>query len=155
MGWLIKYDAVIHCSKRSMLPTSSEGEWFEFIATFPSTADYAVNQMKADLIKNIRVVCEYPDVFPDELPSMPSERDIEFLIDLLTGTAPIAKRPYRLSVSELGELKKQLKELLDKRFIPPSSSPWGAPVIFVEKNDGTQRTCVVYRAFNEVTIKNK
>jgi hypothetical protein len=100
-------------------------------------------------------VCEYPDVFPEDLPGMPPERDIEFLIDLLPGTAPIAKRPYRMSVGELEELKKQLKELLDKEFIHPSSSPWEAPVIFVEKKDGTQRMCVDYRASNEVTIKNK
>jgi hypothetical protein len=105
----------------------------------------------------VRVVSEYPDVFPDDLPGMPPERDIEFIIDLLPGTAPIAKRPYRMSVGELEELKKQLKELelLDKGYIHPSSSPWGAPVIFVEKKDGTQRMCVDYRALNEVTIKNK
>ena len=86
---------------------------------------------------------------------MPPERDIEFIIDLLPGTAPIAKRPYRMSVGELEELKSQLKELLDKKFIRPSSSPWGAPVIFVEKKDGTQRMCADYRSLNEVTIKNK
>jgi hypothetical protein len=68
---------------------------------------------------------------------MPPDCDIEFLIDLLPGTAPIAKRPYRISVGELEELKKQLKDLLDKQFIRPSSSPWGVPVIFVEKKDGT------------------
>jgi hypothetical protein len=137
-----------------MLLTNSEEEWFEFVATLPSTADYVVNQLKADLIEDIRVVCEYPDVFPDELSGMPPERDIEFLIDLLPVIAPIAKRPYRMSVGELAELKKQLKEL-DKRFIHPSSSPWGALVIFVEKKDGTQRMCVDYSALNEVTIKNK
>jgi hypothetical protein len=135
--------------------TSPKGERFEFVATLPSAADCAVNQMKADLIKDIRVVCEYPDVFPDDLPGMPPERDIEFLIDLLPGTTPIAKRLYRMSVGELEKLKKQLKELLDKQFIRPSSSPLGAPVIFVEKKDGTQRMCVDYRALNEVTIKNK
>jgi hypothetical protein len=137
MGWLTKYDVVIHCSKRSVLLASSEGERFEFIATLPSAADCAVNQLKADLIEDIKVVCEYPDVFPDDLLGMLPERDIEFLIDILPGTAPIAKRPYRMSVGELEELKKYLKELLDKRFIRPSSSPWGAPVIFIEKKDGT------------------
>jgi hypothetical protein len=100
-------------------------------------------------------VCEYPDIFPEDLPGMPSERDTEFIIDLLPGTAPIAKRPYRMSVGELEELKKQLKQLLDKQFIRPSFSPWGAPVVFVEKKDSTQRMCVDYRALNEVTIKNK
>jgi len=86
---------------------------------------------------------------------MPPEHDIEFIIDLLPGTAPITKRPYRMSVGELEELKKQLKEWLDKKFIHPSSSPWGAPVIFVEKKDGTRRMCVDYRSLNEATIKNK
>jgi hypothetical protein len=137
MGWLTKYDAVIHCSKRSVIVTSSEGERFEFVATLRSAADCAVNQLKTDLIEDIRVICEYPDIFPDELPGMPPEHDIEFLIDLLPGTAPIAKRPYRMSVGELEELKKQLKELLDKQFIHPSSSPWGAPLIFIEKKDST------------------
>jgi len=89
--------------------------------------------MKADLIEDLRVVCEYSNVFTDDLPGMPPKRDIEFIIDLLPGTAPIAKRPYRMSVGELEELKKQLKELLDKRFIRASSSPWGAPVIFVDR----------------------
>jgi hypothetical protein len=135
--------------------TSQEGERFEFIATLPSAADCATNQLKANSMEDIRVVCDYPDVFPDDLPGMPPERDIEFIIDLLPGSAPIAKRPYRMSVGELEELKKQLKELLDKGYIHPSSSPWGAPVIFVEKKDGTQRMCVDYRALNEVTIKNK
>jgi hypothetical protein len=114
MGWLSKVDAVIQCAKRSVLLTSLEGERFEFVATLPSVADYVVNQLKVDLIENIRVVCEYPNVFPDDLLGMPPERDIEFIIDLLPGTAPIAKRPYRMSVGELEELKKQLKELLDK-----------------------------------------
>jgi hypothetical protein len=100
-------------------------------------------------------VCDYRDVLLDDLPGMPPEHDIEFLIDLLPSTASIAKIPYRMSVGELEKLKKQLKELLDKRFIHPNSSPWGAPVIFIEKKDGTQRMCVDYRALNEVTIKNK
>jgi hypothetical protein len=155
MGRLMKYDAVIHCSKRSMILTSSECERFEFVVILPSAADCAVNQLKIDSIGDIKVVCDYPDVFPNDLPGMPPERDIEFIIDLLSGIAPIAKRPYRISVGELEEHKKQLKELLDKQFIRPSSSPWGAPVIFVEKKDGTQRMCVDYRALNEVTIKNK
>jgi hypothetical protein len=106
MGWLTKYDAGIHCSKRLVILTSSEGERLEFVATLPSAADCVVNQLKADLIEDIRVVCEYRNVFPDELLGMPPERDIEFLIDLLPRTAPITKRPYRMSVGELEELKK-------------------------------------------------
>jgi hypothetical protein len=86
---------------------------------------------------------------------MPSDRDIEFLIELLPGTPPISKRSYRMPINVLVELKKQIAELQAKGFIQPSSSPWGAPVLFVEKKDGTQRMCVDYRSLNEVTIKNK
>jgi hypothetical protein len=106
-------------------------------------------------LENIKVVCEYPDVFPEELPGMPPDRDIEFPIELLPGTAPISKRHYRMDVKDLVELKKQIEELLEKCFILPSSSPWGAPVLFVSKKDGSRRMCVDYRILNEVTIKNK
>jgi hypothetical protein len=102
----------------------------------------------------VPVVNEFPDVFPEELPGMPSDRDIEFVIELKPGTAPIHKTPFRMTTPELAELKKHIKELLEKGFIYPSSSPWGAPVIFVLEKDGTQRLCVDYRALNEVTIKN-
>jgi hypothetical protein len=101
-------------------------------------------------LEGIKVVCDYPDVFPDELPGMPPDREVEFVIDLLPGTAPISKRPYRMSSDQLLELKKQIKELLEG-FIHPSSSPWGALVIFVEKKDGTQRMCVDYHSLNDVT----
>ena len=80
----------------------------------------------------IAVVCDFPDVFPEELPGMPPDRNVEFVIELVPGTAPISKRPYRMPTGELTELKKQLDELLEKEFIRPSSSPWGCPVIFVK-----------------------
>jgi hypothetical protein len=86
---------------------------------------------------------------------MPPDRDIEFMIELLPGMPPISKRPYRMPVNELVELKKQIAKLQSKGFIHPSSSPWGAPMLFVEKKDGTQWMCVDYRSLNEVTIKNK
>ena len=86
---------------------------------------------------------------------LPPDRDIEFVIDLIPGTSPIAKRPYRMAASELAELKEQLEELQRIDSIRPSSSPWGAPVLFVKKKDGSMRLCVDYRALNEVTIKNK
>ena len=114
-----------------------------------------VFSMEAKSLEEVPVVNEYPDVFPEELPGMPPDRDIEFVIDLVPGTAPIAKRPYRMVASELAELKKQLEELQRIGFIKPSSSPWGAPVLFVKKKDGSMRLCVDYRALNEVTIKNK
>jgi hypothetical protein len=86
---------------------------------------------------------------------MPPDCDIEFIIELLPGTPPISKRPYRMPVNELVELKKQIAELQSKGFIRPTSSPWGEPVLFMEKNDGTQWMCVYYQSLNEVTIKNK
>jgi hypothetical protein len=103
----------------------------------------------------IPVVCEYPDVFPDELPSMPPDRDVEFVIELQPGTAPISKRPYCMPPKELAKLKNQLQELLDKGYIRPSSSPWGCHALFVKKKDGSLRLCVDYRPLNVVTIKNK
>jgi hypothetical protein len=84
-------------------------------------------------LEDIPIVCEYPDVFPDELPGMPPDRDVEFVIELQPGTAPISKRPYRMPPNELAELKLQLQELLDKGYIRPSASPWGCPALFVKK----------------------
>ena len=133
MDWLSKCDGVIQCAKKSVLLTSPQGDRVQFVATVPSTAYCVVNQLEGNRLEDIRVVCE----FPDDLPSMPTDRDIEFVIELLPGTAPISKRPYRIAVNELEELKKQLKELLYKNCIRHSSSPWCAPVIFVEKKDGT------------------
>jgi hypothetical protein len=101
------------------------------------------------------VVNEFPNVFPEDLPGMPPDRDIEFVIELKTSTAPIYKTPFRMTTPELAELKEHIKEFLEKGFIHPISSPWVAPVIFVLKKDGTQRLCMVYCALNEVTIKNK
>jgi hypothetical protein len=113
---------------------------------------YAITCFK---VKDIPVVCEYPDVFPDDLPRMPPDRDIEFIIELQPGTAPISKRPYRMPPNELAELKVQLQDLLDKGFICLSTSPWGCPALFVEKKDNSLRLCVDYRPLNAVTIKNK
>jgi hypothetical protein len=103
----------------------------------------------------INVVSEFPDVFPKELPGMPPERKVEFAIELIPGTAPISKRAYRVSRPKLVELKKQIDELLEKGYIRPSTSPWTAPVLFVEKKDGTKRMCIDYRSLNEVIVKNK
>jgi hypothetical protein len=106
-------------------------------------------------LNEIRIAQEYPDVFPGDLPNMPPDRDIEVIIELVPGTPPISKRPYRMPVNELVELKKQIAELQSKGFICHGSSPWGAPMLFVEKKDGTQWMCVDYRSLNEVTIKKK
>ena len=103
---------------------------------------------------DIPVVRDYSDVFPDDLPGLAPDREIEFNIDLLPGTNPISIAPYRMAPIELKELKEQLQELLDKGFIRTSSSPWGAPVLFVKKKDGTMRMCIDYRQLNKVIIKN-
>jgi hypothetical protein len=86
---------------------------------------------------------------------MPPERKVEFAIELIPSTFPISKRAYRVSGPELAELKKQIDELLEKGYIRPNTSPWPAPVLFVEKKDGMKRMSIDYRALNEVTIKNK
>ena len=101
------------------------------------------------------VVREFLKVVPEDLPGLPPDREIEFAIDLIPGTAPISKAPYRMAPTELKELKIQLQELLDKGFVRRSFSPWGAPVLFVKEKDGTMRLCIDYRELNKVTIKNK
>jgi hypothetical protein len=106
-------------------------------------------------VERIPVVCDYPDVFPNELQGMPPDRDIEFAIELQPETAPISKRPYRMPPAELAELKKQLQELLDKGFIRPGTSLWGCPALFVKKKDESLRLCVDYRPLNAVANKNK
>jgi hypothetical protein len=103
----------------------------------------------------VPVVNEFPDVFPEELPGMPPDRDIEFVIELKPITIPIYKTPFGMTTPEFAESKEHINELLEKCFIHPSSSPWGASVIFVPKKNGTQRLCVVYHNLNEVTVKKK
>ena len=88
-------------------------------------------------ISDVPVPCEFPDVFPDELPGLPPHREIEFCIDVVFDTAPISMPPYWMAPAELKELKEQLQELLNKAFIRPSTSPWSAPVLFMKKNNGT------------------
>jgi hypothetical protein len=128
----------------------------EPVVTAKGVANHVkVNQLDASQGSKVPVVNEFPDVFPEELPGMPPDRDIEFVIELKPGTSSIHKTLYRTDTLELAELKEHIKELLEKGFIRPSSSPWGTPVIFILKKDGTQRLCMDYRALNEVIIKNK
>jgi hypothetical protein len=159
MDWLSKYKVLIDY-KKSIKLTTPEGKEIEFIVepvvTAKGVANHAkVNRLDASQGSKVLVVNEFLDVFPEELPGMPSDRDIEFVIELKSGTTPIYKTPYRMATPELAKLKEHIKELLEKGFIRPSSSLWGAPVIFVPKKDGTQRLCVDYHALNEVTVKNK
>jgi hypothetical protein len=135
--------------------TKKYGTIVKFVAAVQSDQGNMLNQTKMITLEEIRVVQEYLDVFLEELSGIPPDHDIEFLIELLPGTPPISKRPYRMPINELVELKKQIAELQAKGFIHPSSSPWRALVLFMEKKDGTQWMCVDYRSLNEVTIKNK
>ncbi|GJZ09866.1 putative reverse transcriptase domain-containing protein [Tanacetum coccineum] len=106
-------------------------------------------------LDDIRVVRDFPEVFPDDLLGLPLVREIEFHIDLIPGASPVVRSPYRLAPSEMLELSNQLKELQEKGFIRPSHSPWGAPVLFVKKKDGSMRMCIDYRELNKLTIKNR
>ncbi|GKE08772.1 pol protein [Tanacetum coccineum] len=125
MDWLSKNEAIISCQNKLIrVKTPSGGETFIY--------DIQKNTPKLD---SILTVWEFPDVFPEELPSITPDREVEFHIDLILVSTHVAKNPYRLAPSEIQELMKQLQELLDKGFIRPSSSPWGAPVLFVKKKD--------------------
>ncbi|KAM6556128.1 hypothetical protein CsatB_003147 [Cannabis sativa] len=178
MDFLTKYGASIDCKQKKVVFTPEDGETFEFRGVGKKPRTPIISAMKAgqllqrgclgylvnvvDDTKKIerkpeetRVVTEFLDVFPEELPGLPPHREIEFVIELVPGTAPVSRAPYRMAPSELKELKIQLEELLKLGFIRPSYSPWGAPVLFVKKKDGTMRMCIDYRELNKVTIKNR
>jgi hypothetical protein len=155
MDWMSKYQGHINCARKAITVTSSDGVQIEHIATMPSCKVYYKMSVAGLTLDQVPVVCEYPDIFPEEMPDMPLDWDIEFIIELIPRTAPIAQRPYRMNPQELEELKKQLTDMLSKGLIRPSASPWGSPVLFVDKRDSTIRLCVDYRKLNEVTIKNK
>ncbi|GJY84910.1 putative reverse transcriptase domain-containing protein [Tanacetum coccineum] len=112
-------------------------------------------QVENERLEDVSIVQDFPEVFPEDLPGLPPTRQVEFQIDLVPGAAPVARAPYRLAPSEMKELSEQLKELSDKGFIRPSSSPWGAPVLFVKKKDGSFRMCIDYRELNKLTVKNR
>ncbi|KAK1646357.1 hypothetical protein QYE76_064162 [Lolium multiflorum] len=150
MNWMVKYKGHIDCVRRAITLTAEDGEVVEHVATMPSSKALCKKSVASPALHEVPIACEYPEVFPDELPGMPPDRDIEFIIELVPGTAPIAQRPYRMNPQELVELKKQLDDMLRKGLIRPSASPWGSPVIFVDKRDGTIRLCVDYRKQNDV-----
>jgi hypothetical protein len=145
----------IHCAKGIVELTSSKEERFEVEIAVTTTIRLAAFLVDGKFVgDNILVIRDFPNVFPEELPGMPPDREVEFVIDLLPGTALISKQPYKMSV-ELKELKKQLTELQEAGYIRSDSSPCGAPVLFVQKKDGSQEMCVDYRTLNDVTMKNK
>jgi hypothetical protein len=116
-----------------------------------------VGEASSDVVSNLEdheVLTEFKDVF-QEVPGLPPKRDIDFSINLMPGAAPVSKAPYRMSTPELKELQLQLEELLKKRYISPSVSPWGALVLFMKKKDGTLRLCIDFRQLNKIIVKNK
>jgi hypothetical protein len=156
MNWLAQHKAIINSDLRTIkLSHGQEEIQLSIPVAIPAKASGQVYEAIVQEIQDILVVCSFPDVFPEDLPRLPPERDVEFVIELKPATAPISRRSYRMPPNELAELKTQLQDLLEKGFIRPSSSPWGCRAIFVKKKDQTLRMCVDYRPLNEVTIKNK
>ena len=124
--------------------------------SYPGYLAYAVKVRDDDMrLEDIPVVREFPDVFPDDLPGLPPDREIDFHIELAPRTEPISRAPYRMAPAELKELKVQMEEMVNKGFFRPSTSPWGAPVLFVKKKDESMRLCIDYRELNKVTIRNQ
>ncbi|GJU86069.1 putative reverse transcriptase domain-containing protein [Tanacetum coccineum] len=157
MDWLSYHRAVIDCYEKIVRIPLPNGEILEVQGERPEKDPGSLACIKADEKKldDIRVVRDFPEVFPDDLSGLPPVREIEFRIDLIPGASPVVKSPYRLAPSEMLELSNQLKELQEKGFIRPSHSPWGAPVLFVKKKDGAMRMCIDYRELNKLTIKNR
>ena len=150
---------VIFCSDRQAVPSCLVSAVTTFRLIKEGCQAYLAHVVDGDTarwqINDIPVVCEFQDVFPEDLPGLPPDRETEFEIEVVPGVAPISVPPYRMAPLELQELKKQLQELLDKGYIRPSVSPWDALVLFVKKKDGTLRLCIDYRKLNQATVKNK
>jgi hypothetical protein len=155
MGWMKRYKAVLDiaaCTVHLESPTNGS-----VVLKLPSPTSIAstLNHTAAQNLEDIPVPCEFPDVFLEDLLGMPPYWDVEFIIELQPGTAPISKLPYNKTPKELAEWKVQLNELLDKGYIRPSLSPWGCPILFVKKKDQSLRLCVDYRPLNVIAVKNK
>ncbi|GJT50090.1 putative reverse transcriptase domain-containing protein [Tanacetum coccineum] len=184
MNWLAKYQAIIVCAEKIVhIPWGNEtlivhgdgsnrgNEARLHNISYTTTQEYmpkgcpvflenvttkeTEDKSEKKRLKDVSIVQDFPDVFLEDLPGLPLTRKVEFQIDLIPGAAPVAQTPYRLVPSEIKELSEQLKELSDKGFIRPSSSPWGASVLFVKKKDGSFRMCIDYQELNKLTVKNR
>ncbi|GJW91159.1 putative reverse transcriptase domain-containing protein [Tanacetum coccineum] len=157
MDWLSRNKAVIVCHEKMVEIPLEGGEALRVHGERALGLDKTL--MNANVgepkMNEIPVVREFSDVFPEDLSGLPPQRQVEFRIELVAGAAPVARSPYRLAPSEMQELSGQLQELQDKGFIRPSHSPWGAPVLFVKKKDGSFRMCIDYRELNKLTVKNR
>jgi hypothetical protein len=138
MNWLAQNKVVINANQRTVQISHGQEEVRLFVPVFVSIkATGRAFEAIVQEIQDILVLCEFPDVFPEDLPGLPPDRDVEFVIELKPGTTPISRRSYRMSPNELAELKTQLQDLMEKGFIRPSLSPWGCPTIFIKKKDQT------------------
>ena len=177
MDWLSRHQVVVDCKMKRVTLRTPSGEEATFIsersnhlsnvisATTTRTMvrkgveaylAYVIDTRKAEpSVSDIPIVSDYSDVFSEEFPGLPTQREIEFAIDVVQGATPTSITPYQMALVELKELKLQLQQLLEKGFIRPSISPWGAPMLFVKKKDGILRLCVDYRQLNKMTVKNK
>ncbi|GJZ46037.1 putative reverse transcriptase domain-containing protein [Tanacetum coccineum] len=182
MDWLAKYHALIVCDEKVVrIPYGDEvliirgdncdsGSKLNIISCTRTqkyiekgcqvylaqvTSKKAEDKSEEKRLEDVPIVRGFPEVFPEDLPGLPPARQVEFQIDLVPGAAPVARAPYRLAPAKMQELSTQLQELSDRGFIRPSSSPWGAPVLFVKKKDGSFRMCIDYRELNKLTVKNR
>ena len=177
MDWLSKHRATLDCYKKEVRLVRPEEPGVIFRGIRREIAPSLINAMTASKmlrkgcqgylafivdmrqegtrLEDIPIVKEFPDVFPDDISGLPPDREVEFTIDLIPETEPISIPPYKMAPAELRKLKAQLEDLLSKGFIRPSISPWGAPVLFVKKKDGSLRLCIDYRQLNRVTIRNQ
>ena len=177
MDWLSRHHAIVDCYRKEVRfcrPGETEVVFYGLRKILPNSIMIAMKASKmlrksyqgylayaievrdsGSRLEDILVVREFLDVFPEDLLGIPPDREIDFQIELAPGTEPISKAPYRMAPSELKELKVQMEELVNKGFVRPSTSPWGAPILFVKKNDGSMRLCIDYRNLNKVTIRNQ
>ncbi|GJY76803.1 putative reverse transcriptase domain-containing protein [Tanacetum coccineum] len=152
MDWLVKHDVVIVCGEKVVcIPYENK----TLIVDGDKGRSRLKKKSKDKRLEDVHVIRDFPEVFPEELPGLPPPRQVEFRIDLVPGVAPVARAPYRLAPSKMKELSVQLQELLEKGFIHPSSSPWGAPVLFMKMKDGSFRMCIDYHELYKLTIKNR
>ena len=150
---------VVFCGLRKILPTSTMTAMRAskmLQKSYQGYLAYAIEvRDNGSRLEDIPVVREFSDVFSEDLVGIPPNREIDFQIELAPGTEPISKAPYRMAPSKLKELKVHMEELVSKGFVRLSTSPWGAPVLFVKKNYGSMRLCIDYRELNKVTIRNQ
>ncbi|GKA10420.1 putative reverse transcriptase domain-containing protein [Tanacetum coccineum] len=162
MDWLANHHAMIVCDEKIVQIPYGDEVLIRYIKKgcpiflAQVTKKEIKDKLEEKRLEDVLTVQDFPEVFPKDLPGLPPTRKVEFQIDLVPGAAPVARAPYRLAPSELQELSTQLQELSDKGFIRPSSSPWGAPVLFVKKKDGSFRMCIeFYSELNKLTVKNR